>query len=129
MILLRYFLILALTVTAFGGAYIYDFQARSEGDNVKIEWKTQEEVNLIKFVIERRSQQGPFMEIATIQPKGSNSFYSFVDESAYKPQDVIFVYRLKIVDVSEVSYSNEMSIAHSVSGIKRTWGSIKAMFR
>jgi len=43
---------------------------------------------------------------------------------------MIFIYRLKIVDTNgQASYSNEVSVSHNVSGVKRTWGSIKAMFR
>lgn len=120
-----------ITVFAFfAGAYLDYFHARSENENVRLEWKTGEEINLQKFVIERKTPQNPFIEISTIQPKGSNSFYSYLDEAAYRPSDLIFVYRLKIVDNNnQVSYSNEVSVSHNLSGVKRTWGSIKAMFR
>lgn len=128
---LSYLLVVLLTSTAiFAGTFLEYFQGRSEGEDIKLEWKTQEEVNLQHFKIERKTPQSSFIEIATIQPKGSNSYYSYLDQSAYKPGDLLFVYRLKIVDTNgQVSYSNEVSISHSVSGVTRTWGSIKAMFR
>lgn len=121
---------LLLIATVYAGAFLDYFHGRSEGDNVTLEWKTGEEVNLQKFVIERKTPQSTFAEIGQISPKGSYSFYNFVDENAYKANDLVFVYRLKIVDTnSQVTYSNEVSVSHSISGVKRTWGSIKAMFR
>ena len=123
-------LVLLFATAIFAGTFLEYFQGRSEGEDVRLEWKTREEVDLQHFKVERKTPQSSFVEIATIQPKGSNSYYTYLDQSAYKPGDLLFVYRLKIVDSNgQISYSNEVSISHSVSGVKRTWGSIKAMFR
>jgi hypothetical protein len=122
------FLVIA---TVYAGAYIEYFHARSESDNIKLEWQTGDETNLQNFVIERRTPQSSYSEIATVQPKGSNSFYTFMDQNTYKATDMVFIYRLKIVDDNnQVSYSADITVTHSISSIaKRTWGSIKAMFR
>jgi len=123
-------IILVTAITIYAGAFLEYFHGRSEGEDVRLEWKTGEEVNLQNFIIERKTPQSSFVEIATIEPKGSNSYYTYLDQSAYKTNDMIFVYRLKIVDENgQTSYSNEVTVSHSVSGVKRTWGSIKAMFR
>lgn len=122
--------VLLLIATVYGGAFIQYFQGKSESDNIKLEWQTGEENNLQKFVIERKTPQSSFAEIGIITPKGSNSYYSFIDQNTYKTNDLIFIYRLKIVDNNgQVTYSNETTVSHSISGVKRTWGSIKAMFR
>lgn len=116
--------------TIFAGAYLDYFHVSSEGDNVQLQWKTEEETNLKQFDIERKTPGGAYADIAVIQAKGSNSYYSYTDKSAYKANDLIFVYRLKIVDNdNSYSYSNEVSVSPNISGVKRTWGSIKAMFR
>lgn len=118
------------SVVVFAGTFLEYFQGRSENEDVRLEWKTKDEINLQHFKIERKTPQSSFVEIATIQPKGSNSNYTYLDQSVYKPTDMIFIYRLKIVDTNgQAAYSNEVSVSHSVSGVKRTWGSIKAMFR
>ena len=123
-------IILVTVVTIYAGAFLEYFHGRSEGEDVRLEWKTGEEVNLQNFKIERKTPQSSFVEISTIEPKGSNSYYTYLDQSAYKSNDMIFVYRLKIVDSNgQSSYSNEVTVSHSVSGVNRTWGSIKAMFR
>lgn len=127
----KYYFIFLLFISAiYAGAYIDYFHARSEGEDVRLEWKTGEELNLNKFVIERKTPQSSFVDIATIDPKGSNSYYSYLDKNAYKSSDLLFNYRLKIVDNNNIiSYSSEVTVSHNVSGVKRTWGSIKAMFR
>ncbi len=126
----KLFFALIIVSTAFAGAFLDFFHVRSENDNVVVEWKTSQEENVDKFVIERRSPKGVFIELASVKPTGSNSFYKYTDKGAYKKNDLLFVYRLKIVDIDNtVTYSSDASISLSVSGVKRTWGSIKAMFR
>ncbi len=128
--ILKLFLILFLVVAVYAGAFLDYFQGRSEGENVRLEWKTSEEVDLQNFIIERKTPQNPYTEIGTVEPQGNNSFYTFLDESAYKTEALVFIYRLKILDNDgTVSYSSEVTVSHTVSGVKRTWGSIKAMFR
>lgn len=129
--LLKISLALLVIASVFASAFIQSITARSDGENVIIEWKTGEESSsLTKFVVERKTPNNGFIEIGTVNPKGSNSFYSFVDNNIFKGNNYIFTYRLKIVDNnSQISYSSEVSVSHSISGVKRTWGSIKAMFR
>ena len=125
------FIILLLFVSiSMAGAFIDFFYAKSDGSNVRIEWKTNEEKNVKVFVVERRSINSDFVQVSTVLPKGNNSFYSFTDENAYKSENLVLVYRIKIVDNdNSTSFSKEISVTHSVSNVKRTWGSIKSMFR
>lgn len=129
-VLLGLFVILFVS-TLFAGAILRDLRAYSEGENVKVEWETGDESSVQSFVVERSSSQSDFAEISSpISPKGSNSYYSFLDESLFKNTDYVFQYRLKIVDVDgTISHSAVISVAPKISGLKRTWGSIKAMFR
>jgi len=120
-----------LTVSSVLGGVFLDFiNAKNEGENVRIEWKTSDEKNVKEFIVERKTYQGEFAGLESVKPQGSNSYYSFLDQNAYKLTDVIFIYRVKIVDNDNtVSYTKEVSVSHNISGVKRTWGSIKAMFR
>ncbi|MBU0559223.1 MAG: hypothetical protein KJ799_04740 [Bacteroidetes bacterium] len=124
------FLLVFISVNIFANAILSDFQVISENGNVILNWQTSQEINLKHFIVERKSTNGPFMELGNIPATGDNSVYSFIDENAYKSHDAIYTYRLKIVDNDNtVSYSNEVSVSHSPSTVKRTWGSIKALFR
>lgn len=123
-------LIFALTGILTAGAFLNYFNTRSDNGNVIISWQTGQETDVRNFVIERAPFNGTYIDIATVSAKGSNSTYEYVDESAYKTNDQVYIYRLKIVDNDgSVSYSGLSQVAHSVSGIKQTWGSIKALFR
>jgi hypothetical protein len=42
----------------------------------------------------------------------------------------IYYYRLKLVDGNgNYVYSNTITVTHIISGVRSTWGSIKAIFR
>jgi hypothetical protein len=116
--------------TALAGALLDYFHAQTEGDNVKLEWKTTTETNLSSFKVERKTPDTQFTELASVTPTGNNSVYTYIDQAAYKMTNPIFVYRLKIVDQDgSYAYSSEVTVSPNISGVKRTWGSIKAMFR
>ncbi len=106
-------------------------QARSDGNNVIIQWGTADESNTKEFVVERRAGTvGEFVMLTTVASKGSNSFYEYIDQSAFKTTGTIYQYRIKIVaKTGEVEYSKIITVSHNVSSVKRTWGSLKAMFR
>ncbi len=125
------FFLLLSTATLFAGAVLISFTAESDGENIALKWTTTNETNLNYFLVERKAVGGSFGVVSQpIQAKGDNSSYEFTDENAFKANDVLFIYRLKIVDKdNHSSYSGEVSVSHSVSSVKRTWGSIKALFR
>ncbi len=129
--LIKYLVLFAFVATAFAGAYVDYFHATPDGDNVVLEWKTSQETNVKDFVIQKRTPQSNFFDIATVQPNSSH-LYRYVDKSAYKTNDVIYIYQLKIVDNDGSSTTiSDMtpSVSLNISGIRQTWGSIKAMFR
>lgn len=118
-------------VQLFAGAELLKFTGKSQNGNVVLTWEVRSEVNLKNYAVERKTVNGNFVEIASIQPE-NKSIYEYTDETAYKSSSAsIYVYRIKIVDNSgSVSYSNETTVYNNgVSGIKKTWGSIKALFR
>jgi len=124
-------LFIFLVSTLFAGAVIIDISATSNGENIVVRWNTAEEASMQHFLIERKSVNSSFGPVSDlIEAKGNNSTYEFVDENAYKTSDAIYVYRLKIVETSgNIAHSGEISVSHNVSSVKRTWGSIKALFR
>lgn len=111
------------------GADLLKFTARSSGGNIVVNWQTTTETNLKQFVVERKTLNGSFVEIGVVNPQADKN-YEYVDQTAFKVSDQLYVYRLKIVDNDgSVSYSWEVAVPHNVSSVKRTWGSIKALFR
>ncbi len=108
------------------------FTARSDGDSVILQWKTTYEDNLEKFGIERRTVNNPvFTTLDFVNAMGTNYPYEYKDKNIYKTTGDIYIYRIAFYDKnnSNPAYSNEVSVTHDLSSVKRTWGSIKAMFR
>ncbi|HYQ86861.1 MAG TPA: hypothetical protein VES59_06430 [Bacteroidota bacterium] len=106
-------------------------QASSDGVNITIRFITEDESSVARFDLERRTDnETGYTTIASLDPKGP-SLYEYVDRSAFKKITTMYHYRIKI------SYSNgampiytvDLPVSHTVSGVRRTWGSIKAMFR
>ncbi len=117
-------------VIATAGSVVEYFTAQSQNDNIVIRWKTSDETGVQKFILERSVNQiNEFAKLAEINPKGNNSIYEYVDASAFKQMDNIYSYRLQVVTNNGSFYVGPITVLHKVSSVKRTWGSIKAMFR
>jgi len=109
------------------------FSAKTNNDGILVEWKTGDEGGTAKFEIERSaSNPDNFIFIKSIGATGNNSYYSYQDNAVTLNggSSSIYYYRLKCVDPNgNYTYSNTISVMHAISGIKTTWGSIKAIFR
>lgn len=122
-------LFLVTLTVIYAGVQLLSFTAKSQNGNVVLSWQTSSESNLKHFVVERKSVDGNFFDIAVVEPR-SDKNYQYVDQSAFKTLDAVYSYRLRIVDNDgSTSYSGIQSVYHNVSSVKRTWGSIKALFR
>lgn len=106
-------------------------QATSDGVDVTLRWVTEDEEGVVLFEVERRSgTEGTFVKIGQTDPKGP-SLYEFVDHSAFMKITSIYQYRIRISfsNGQPPFYTQPLTVSHTVSGVRRTWGSIKAMFR
>ncbi len=128
------FLTLLMFTVAFGGV-IRDgsLTANSNGTDITIRWVSEDETGVLRYELERKagaSQSGQFMLLDQVQLKGNNSLYEYVDNSAFRVTESIYQYRIKVLfgDGSSVYYG-PITVRHTVNGVRRTWGSIKAMFR
>jgi hypothetical protein len=113
---------------------IVDFHAYRNNNYAMLEWATEREANLSKFVIQRSTDNMNWTKIGDVTPEMGDSSvrreYRFIDRSIFKLTIGNFYYRLILVsqDGQSTIYDVVVSISGS-SGIKHTWGSIKAMFR
>ena len=115
----------------FAGARVENFNADSDGDNIILTWNSFEEPDVKHYEILRGPRKDVLNYLSVVNAKGDNSSYSFVDETAYKTSETVYAYGLVIRDndgsKSEIMHTR---ILHeNVSSVKRTWGSIKALFR
>ena len=127
----KIFIILLITFTILlAGARVENFNADSDGDNIILTWNSFEEPDVKHYEILRGPRKDILSSLNTVKAKGDNSSYTYVDETAYKTSETVYAYGLVIV-YNDGTKSEPMrtSLRHGVSNVKRTWGSIKALFR
>ena len=123
-------LVFLLPAIALSGA-IKDgtLSAYSNGTNVIVRWVSEDERGVTGYSIERKAGvDGPFVPL-TLSPRecrGHNEAYEFLDQTAFRTADQLYQYKITAVGSGAVYY---VTVNHSVSSVRRTWGSIKAMFR
>ena len=125
------FILLSAIGILYASTELQYFTARNESDAILLEWKTGLEDNLNRFEIERAaSDPNNFVQIGSLSAIGSNSYYYYRDEMSGNSTIPIYYYRLKLVNNNGSStYSQTISVTHIISGVRSTWGSIKAIFR
>ena len=106
--------------------------AKSNGIDVTVHWSTIDETNVDHFEVLRSSGSiENFVSVGTVQ-KG-HSPYDFVDYSALMRTTTVYQYQVVAYSTSgnlhPLQTSPIVSVTHTVSGVRRTWGSIKSLFR
>jgi hypothetical protein len=135
-VLFAYIIIILTTFTGiiFASLTLQYFTAKTSGEGIFVEWKTSDEGGTSRFEIERSAANPDnFIFIKSVSATGNNSYYSFQDDGVnFKTSEgsSIYFYRLKCYQPNgSYTYTNTISVVHAISGIKTTWGSIKAIFR
>lgn len=107
--------------------------ANSNGTNITIRWMSDDESGVARFEIERKSGvNGQFIVLAPVPLRGNSSVYEYVDDSAFRVfTESLYQYQVKVVFQNGAApvYYGPITVRHDVSSVRRTWGSIKAMFR
>lgn len=134
-------LLFAFAVMFAAPAEIDSFRATSDDKNITIEWRSSKETSIARYEIERSAaNQNEYKNVGSIDPKGSQNYYRFVDESAFMRANggggsntasgTLYSYRIKMVgNDNQVTLSNAITVTHSVSSVRKTWGMLKEMFR
>ncbi len=132
----RYVWIAALLMLVVVSLYANVIRERPTAENksghIVIRWYTVDETGVQKFeVLRRAGTTGDFRIIGVVdQLKGSNSMYEFIDKDAFKVTAGIYQYRIRVINGQNPPPETEIvTVSHLSSAAKRTWGSIKAMFR
>lgn len=124
----------SIPILLISSAQISEFNAQRTDGQVILEWITTQESNVLRFDIERSTDTVPWQKIGSKNAVGESNTpreYTFVDNfSIFKTTQSNFYYRLIIVSKDgQRTPHNVIATISGSSGIKHTWGSIKAMFR
>ena len=127
-----------LSVAAHAGVFKPGSPSRVSGQTLTIRWETSDEAGTQKFQLYRREFRsggmGPAELVAEIEARGQgNSIYQVEDAGMFKTADRVLEYEVRAVDqagtVLEAVKVTTVFSTGLTSAARRTWGSIKAMFR
>jgi hypothetical protein len=128
------FIAISIDSDVWGSAVVSNFHGESGQNKVVLKWISLSEVNCKEYVVERSMDGSNFSQIGTVQAAGNSSErkdYEFQDKSVFKATAYTFYYRLRIIELNggDRLLSEVVTVTPAISGVRHTWGSIKAMFR
>jgi hypothetical protein len=126
------FLAFAIAATLLAGVIVSNLTASSSGSNIDVNWKSVDESGVQRYeVLRRAGADGDFLAVGIVdQLKGNGALYTFADKSVFKTTEGYFQYKIRIINGQNPAPETEIvGVSHLSSAAKRTWGSIKAMFR
>lgn len=120
---------------------VSNFIAIPDNDRVYVRWTSQNESGLIRYELYCQRDNNPPTLLTTLAPQGNNRNYEFVDMSVgglnrnanpnEPPMPMLFqrlTYTLKMITASG-TLEVQTQVNFQTSTTRRTWGSIKALFR
>lgn len=126
------FLAMVAVGTLLANVIIGNLSASSVGSDIEVSWKSVDESGVQRYeVLRRAGVTGDFLVIGVVeQLKGNNAAYVFTDNNVFKTTGNYFQYKIRIINGQNPSPETEIvGVSHLSSAAKKTWGSIKAMFR
>ena len=124
------FLLVFMVGSALASVVFSRFDARTEGNDIVVSWQASVETDVREYVVERRTVfDTQFVEMARLAAHGPNILYTYRDERVFKAQAEQVSYRLRIIDTNNsFVVSDPITVDYTPTAVRRTWGSIKAMF-
>ena len=123
----------ALLLAATPRVDIVGFDAKSQGSNIKVTWRAAVETDVVAYVVERKTRYDREFQRAHEKPiaaHGPNKPYVFEDKNVYKTAADEVAYRLRVSFTDGSFHVQEpVKTNYTTTAIRRTWGSIKAMFQ
>lgn len=124
----------SLAGATFFSVSITRFEARNTNEAVNVYWQVNDEQSVREYILERKTRYDiGFREVKRQGAEGTNRTYQYTDQDLYKdtvsnPEQV--QYRLRVLEKDgTVVTSGVLNINYYPTAIRRTWGSIKAMFQ
>lgn len=108
------------------------FKVDRENNDMVVTWEATTESGVDRYELQRKTRftNNQYVVVSDITPQGTGQTYRIMDDQVYKIASEQVDYRLEVV------YSNgvreelaHQSISYTPTAVRRTWGSIKAMFQ
>lgn len=106
------------------------FQVRTENNDPIVEWAAKSEEGLHHYEVHVRTQFTTSPRVETIAKRGAGHDYVFRDTKLYKALGEQVTYELyAAMNSGELVMVGSGSVDYTPTAVRRTWGSIKAMFQ
>ena len=107
------------------------FNVERQGNQFMVTWKAELEQDVRTYELYRKtSYAATFSAIHTMNAHGVGKEYQFKDDQVYKSASEQVDYRLEVVFTNGLRQQiAEKKVNYTPTAIRRTWGSIKAMFQ
>jgi len=108
------------------------FQVDNQGQEFVVTWKTLVEQNVHSFELTRRTalSNEQFVVVFAPEAHGVVKVYTYRDAQVYKAGSAKLDYRLEVVYTNGLrEIITTKSVNYTSTAIRRTWGSLKAMFQ
>ena len=115
----------------FSGVRLGQFRVDSENNDLIVSWQAEFEDGIKHYSVRRLTRlDHDFVEIAKVSAQGANRLYVYRDDDIYKSAAETVEYSLIAVGTDGVETNlGRRQIAYTPTAVRRTWGSIKAMFQ
>ncbi len=94
-----------------------------------VEWAAESEDDLDRYEIEVSAELGARTRVVEVEPLGAQHPYVFRDDDLYKGAEVVQYTLYAVLDDGGRQLVGSKQIAYTPTAVRRTWGSIKAMFQ
>jgi hypothetical protein len=134
-------LIASFPILLVASTIVSNFIAIPDNDRIYVRWTSQNESGLIRYELYCQRDNNPPTLLTTLAPQGNNRNYEFVDMSVggfnrtanpNEPPVPLslqrLTYTLKLITASG-TLEVQTQVNFQTSTTRRTWGSIKALFR
>ena len=103
-----------------------------ERSQVRLVWQTETEAGVQSFEVRRRAPTSgsEFLSLGEVRSHGAGRAYDFTDDDLYKNAQSMAEYQVWVVftnGVKQPLFSTQVN--YTSTGLRRTWGSLKAMFQ
>lgn len=109
-----------------------EWRVEKERAQVKLVWQTVTEAGVQGFEVRRRAPTSgsEFFSLGEVRSHGAGRTYDFTDDDLYKNAQAMAQYQVWVVftnGVRQPLFTAEVN--YTSTGLRRTWGSLKAMFQ
>jgi len=124
-------ILLVFISLAFANFIFLEYSATPSNNSVLVEWETKSEAGVFRFIVLRSIDDQNFIEIGSVNAEKAGYKYSFTDDNVLFKDSQSFFYKLNAVrtDNSLIEETQSLIVHPNISGIYRTWGAIKELFK